>query len=70
MMNLEGFVMCSGTFAMEFMTPKWRVVCSSVGPLGEGIMLLGVLGYYFQDSWRSLLWASVIPFSVIFVTFP
>ncbi|XP_035713355.1 solute carrier family 22 member 21 isoform X2 [Folsomia candida] len=69
-MGYSGYASLSMTYAMEFLTPKWRSVCVSFGPFGEGIMLLGVIGYYFQDSWRTIYLVTAIPYFAIFAIFP
>ncbi|CAG7826475.1 unnamed protein product [Allacma fusca] len=54
---------------MEFLTPNFRRVASAVSPIGEAIMLLGLLGYFIRP-WRSLVWAKCIPFLGLFFVFP
>ncbi|CAG7821166.1 unnamed protein product [Allacma fusca] len=63
-----GFLTTTAIYSMEFLTPKWRQL-SSVGPFGEGTMLLGVIAYFLRP-WRTLVWVTLLPFTLIVVIFP
>ncbi|CAG7832469.1 unnamed protein product [Allacma fusca] len=63
-----GFLSISAIYAMEFLTPQYRVL-ASVGPFGEGIMLLGLVAYLIRP-WRSLVWVTILPFFAIAAIFP
>jgi len=59
----------STIYPLEFMTPNRRLLIGSVGPWGEGIMLLALLAY-FVPVWRNLLVVSSLPFLVVFIVVP
>lgn len=49
---------------IEFMTPKWRSLANVVGLMGEGVILLSVLGAYIKP-WRKLYLATLFPYVLI-----
>lgn len=59
-----GFINVSCMAVMEFMTPGWRSLANMVGPMGEGIILLSILGYYIRP-WRKLYLTTLTPFILI-----
>ncbi|CAL8122318.1 unnamed protein product [Orchesella dallaii] len=65
--GLAGYMTINGIYAIEFLTPSWRQLASCLGPLGEGVILLGILAYLIEP-WRLLTWATAFPFiSIIFM---
>ncbi|CAG7729670.1 unnamed protein product [Allacma fusca] len=62
--GFAGYILISAIYSMEFHTTEYRQVCGSVGPWGEGVMLLGLLAYLIRP-WRHLCWATTVPFLLI-----
>ncbi|CAG7726495.1 unnamed protein product [Allacma fusca] len=67
--SFSGFLSLNAIYSMEFLTPNWRPVASAVSPVGVAIMILGLLGYLIRP-WRSLVYATCIPFIGIIFIFP
>ncbi|CAG7727980.1 unnamed protein product [Allacma fusca] len=67
--GLSGFMGMSTIYPMEFLTPKWRQLCGSVGPWGEGVMLLALMAYFWRN-WRQFLWISCLPFILVIFICP
>jgi hypothetical protein len=59
----------STIYPLEFMTPSRRLLIGSVGPWGEGIMILALLAYFVQ-TWRNLLLISAFPFLFVLIVIP
>ncbi|XP_021952032.2 organic cation transporter protein [Folsomia candida] len=67
--GLAGYFSLNGIYTMEFLTPRWRQLGGCLGPLGEGLMILGVLAYFIRP-WRLLLWATTFPFVTVLFVYP
>lgn len=63
-----GFINVSCMAVMEFMTPKWRSLANMAGPMGEGFILLAVMGYFIRP-WRMLYLASLWPYLLMIPIF-
>ncbi|CAG7832514.1 unnamed protein product [Allacma fusca] len=67
--NISTYMVMATIYPMEFFTPKYRSLSGTLGPWGEGVILLALLAYFFP-SWRTLSWVTCLPMTLIFFTFP
>jgi hypothetical protein len=56
-------------YSMEFLTPSARTIPGSIGPWGEGLMLLAGLAYLVRP-WRTLIWYSMTPYFLLLLLIP
>ncbi|CAG7716370.1 unnamed protein product [Allacma fusca] len=65
--SFSGFLGVTSVYSMEFLTPGWRAWSSGLSPMGIGIMTLGLLAYLIR-TWRTLVWATLLPFfGIVFI---
>lgn len=69
LVGVIGCLSIAAIYSMEFLTPRYRPIAGSVGPWGEGVMLLAGLAYFVRP-WRTLIWYSMVPYLLLLVLIP
>ncbi|CAG7832512.1 unnamed protein product, partial [Allacma fusca] len=67
--SIATYMVVGAIYPMEFFTPKYRSLSGTIGPWGEGVMLLALLAYLFPD-WKTLSWISSLPMILVFISLP